>query len=101
MGFFKCDDGNLVSGDGCSSSCEVEPGWTCSGGTPNSPDTCYETCGDGRRVLEQCDDDNTVSGDGCSSTCTTEHGYTCSGGSLTTRDVCYETCGDGIMMGEY
>lgn len=25
----ECDDGNLVDGDGCSSGCAVEPGWTC------------------------------------------------------------------------
>jgi cysteine-rich repeat protein len=24
-----CDDGNLVDGDGCSSSCQIESGWTC------------------------------------------------------------------------
>ncbi|MCP3102463.1 myxococcus cysteine-rich repeat containing protein [Myxococcus sp. K15C18031901] len=26
-----CDDGNLASGDGCSSVCQVEPGYECSG----------------------------------------------------------------------
>lgn len=26
-----CDDGNTRSGDGCSSDCQVEPGWTCVG----------------------------------------------------------------------
>ena len=25
----KCDDGNVIDGDGCSSRCQVEPGWTC------------------------------------------------------------------------
>jgi len=25
----QCDDGNTVSGDGCSSSCVLEPGYTC------------------------------------------------------------------------
>jgi cysteine-rich repeat protein len=25
----ECDDGNTVSGDGCSSNCEVENGWSC------------------------------------------------------------------------
>ena len=25
----QCDDGGLSSGDGCSSSCTIEPGWTC------------------------------------------------------------------------
>ncbi len=31
-----CDDGNTVSGDGCSAACAVEAGYTCSG----SPSTC-------------------------------------------------------------
>lgn len=26
-----CDDGNLISGDGCSSSCQVEKNWLCTG----------------------------------------------------------------------
>lgn len=30
-----CDDGNLVDGDGCSSTCQIEPGWTCS--QPGNP----------------------------------------------------------------
>lgn len=47
-----CDDGNRVSGDGCSENCEIE------------------RCGNG--VLdpgEVCDDDNMTSGDGCSADC--------------------------------
>jgi len=54
----QCDDGNTVSGDGCSSTCTTEGS---------------ARCGDG--ILdagEQCDDGNTVSGDGCSSTCQIE-----------------------------
>jgi len=35
-----CDDGNSLSGDGCSQSCSVEPGWTCITGT------CGWLCGD-------------------------------------------------------
>jgi cysteine-rich repeat protein len=40
-----CDDGNTVSGDGCSSTCSVEPGWTCTG----APSVCkmLDTDGDG------------------------------------------------------
>lgn len=30
-----CDDGNLIDGDGCSSSCQVESGWTCTGANPS------------------------------------------------------------------
>lgn len=28
----ECDDGNTVNGDGCSSTCTVEPGFKCEGG---------------------------------------------------------------------
>ena len=38
----KCDDGNTVSGDGCSDICEIEEYYTCTGGTMSSPDYC--TC---------------------------------------------------------
>jgi cysteine-rich repeat protein len=55
----QCDDGNTVSGDGCSATCETE-------GPPN-------VCGDGTvGGSEQCDDGNTTSGDGCSATCSFE-----------------------------
>ncbi|HSA59636.1 MAG TPA: choice-of-anchor Q domain-containing protein [bacterium] len=36
-----CDDGNAVSGDGCSDACAVESGFTCTG----SPSTCTATGG--------------------------------------------------------
>mmetsp|Transcript_15987 Transcript_15987/g.15913 ORF Transcript_15987/g.15913 Transcript_15987/m.15913 type:complete len:356 (-) Transcript_15987:131-1198(-) len=42
MGQAQCDDGNNNNGDGCSSSCEVETGWSCFGGNSNSPDTCKD-----------------------------------------------------------
>lgn len=35
-----CDDGNTVSGDGCSSTCQIEPGFACNGGSATRPDTC-------------------------------------------------------------
>lgn len=35
-----CDDGNNINGDGCSSTCQVEPGYVCSGGSPSSRDYC-------------------------------------------------------------
>lgn len=40
FGLVECDDGNLINGDGCSSTCQIEDGWTCSGGTPTTPDKC-------------------------------------------------------------
>src|SRR3989338_11694325 len=53
----QCDDGNAVSGDGCSSDCRAE---FCGNGIIETP--------------EMCDDGNIVGGDGCSVVCTTETG---------------------------
>jgi cysteine-rich repeat protein len=65
-GVEQCDDGNNISGDGCSATCQVE--------------SSGDTCGDGVVGLtEQCDDMNTASDDGCSATCMIEPGYTCTG----------------------
>jgi len=56
----QCDDGNLLSDDGCSKSCTIE------GPLPL-------VCGDWISVEpEQCDDGNLVNGDGCSATCQIE-----------------------------
>ena len=38
----ECDDGDTSKGDGCSSTCTVESGWVCSGGSTSSADTCTE-----------------------------------------------------------
>ena len=81
-----CDDGSSVNGDGCSSTCALEPGWTCTS-TPCGPTTCSPVCGDGRVVgNEQCDAGPGVAG--CSSTCTVQCGYECSGGSASAADTC-------------
>lgn len=40
LSYIECDDGNQQNGDGCSSSCELEFGYQCSGGSPSSKDTC-------------------------------------------------------------
>jgi len=51
-----CDDGNIISGDGCSSTCQLEA-----------------VCGNGKiEANEQCDDSNTANGDGCSFICLCE-----------------------------
>jgi cysteine-rich repeat protein len=34
LGINECDDGNKIDGDGCSSICQIEPGWKCVGGSP-------------------------------------------------------------------
>jgi len=53
-----CDDGNLTDGDGCSSTCTVEPPGACGDGVVDAG--------------EQCDDGNLVSGDGCAADCSFE-----------------------------
>jgi fibro-slime domain-containing protein len=71
----QCDDGNQVTGDGCSPFCRLEP--KC----PAGPGACNTVCGSGLLLpgdtTKQCDDGNTVSGDGCSATCQTEAGFNC------------------------
>jgi cysteine-rich repeat protein len=60
-----CDDGNLDNGDGCNSSCSIEIGYTCSGGSQEQPDSCFEICGDGINSQNiGCDDGNTLDSDG-------------------------------------
>jgi choice-of-anchor A domain-containing protein len=85
----QCDDGNTNNGDGCSSTCQiepskcgnrnVEPGEQCDDGNTDNGDGCSSTCqyepkcGNGKiEPGEQCDDGNTEDGDGCSATCTCE-----------------------------
>ena len=85
----ECDDGNTLSGDGCSMDCRIEPGYSCSPPGPLFRSNCLPiaanqpVCGDGKleatRVLgapgyEECDDGNLVSGDGCTANCTIEYG---------------------------
>lgn len=66
----QCDDGNLIDGDGCSSTCTIEP-----------------MCGDGvLNAGESCDDGNNINGDGCSSACTIE-AY-CGDGNLNDGEQC-------------
>ena len=50
MGMTYCDDGNLDDGDGCSSACEIETYWECTGGSTSTADVCSDICGDGVTV---------------------------------------------------
>lgn len=87
-----CDDGALVQGDGCSSSCATEPGFVCSG----APTVCAPQCGDGLVVgTERCDDGNQMFADGCSPICAIEAGYACNGAPST----CTTICGNGVITG--
>ncbi|MBU6282019.1 DUF4215 domain-containing protein [bacterium] len=97
----QCDDANTANGDGCSSACVVETGWTCTG------TSCSPIRGDGLiKGNEQCDDGNTANGDGCSSSGTIEYGFTCSGQPSVCKDACgsgkirfTEQCDDGNKVG--
>jgi large repetitive protein len=106
-GFTKeCDDGNTVSGDGCSNACSIECGWECTGGSANSRDICSQTaCGDSKVAgSETCDDGNKDSFDGCSAECSKEIGWSCFHSDVPPfdcgiPDICNEICGDGIRAG--
>ncbi|NVB85250.1 MAG: hypothetical protein HOV81_43195 [Kofleriaceae bacterium] len=57
-----CDDGNSASGDGCSSTCQREPGFECAG----TPSVCTD--------IDEC----AVNNGGCTQVCTnTSPGFTC------------------------
>ena len=92
------DDGNVISNDGWSSTCQIENGWSCSGGTSSTKDTWNEIWGDGFKynvLSSYCDDANIVDGDGCSSSWGVEAGWQWSGGSSSSKDTWSEICGDG------
>mmetsp|Transcript_14182 Transcript_14182/g.33441 ORF Transcript_14182/g.33441 Transcript_14182/m.33441 type:complete len:622 (-) Transcript_14182:216-2081(-) len=88
----QCDDGNEQDGDGCSSACKIEGGYSCSSKNKrtnavgpaefysHARDSCKSNmiCGDMYRVGdEECDDGNKEDGDGCSSKCKVEKGFVC------------------------
>ncbi len=89
----QCDDGNNVSGDGCSATCDIEH---------EAPEE--QVCGNGIvEEGEECDDGNTVSGDGCDAVCMLEdepvcgngileEGEQCDDGNLINGDGCSDTC---------
>jgi cysteine-rich repeat protein len=80
-----CDDMNETANDGCSSSCQVEPGFRC----PYYGGPCVPiVCGDGvvdqaaSSSYEACDDGNEIDGDGCTS-CQPDPGASCDGSPST------------------
>ncbi len=88
--FEECEDGNSDSGDGCSSSCVVEPGHVC---TDTIPMSCSATsCGDGNAEgSEACDDGNGTWGDGCDPLCQLEPSFESNGDVIL-------VCGDGLQL---
>ncbi len=74
----ECDDGNILSDDGCSQYCLVEGHYECTG----APSVCEEKVGCGDGTIddgEECDDENANDNDGCSAACAVEESYTCEG----------------------
>ncbi len=94
MGPEACDDGNPTDGDGCSSTCAIEAGYTCP--TPGSP--CQPVCGDGITVsTDVCDPGPLPALQGCNAGCTGEvTGFNCTGSGPS---VCVYHCGDGLKLG--
>ena len=106
----QCDDGNLVSGDGCSAACLREN--LCQGarnGVQESPEECDDgnalntdactndcqnaVCGDGYvQPNEACDDGNALYRDGCSGRCADEDTIAVCGNGLREGG---EECDDG------
>ena len=92
-----CDDGNALSGDGCSSDCR-------------STEVCGNAIVD-VAAGEACDDGNLVAGDGCGPTCQPDEacgdgvvdaGEQCDGAGETATcdlDCTPAVCGDGQVNG--
>jgi cysteine-rich repeat protein len=97
-----CDDGNTSANDGWSADwLTVETGWTWSGGSLTTRDTCTEIWGDGKRfnsLTTYCDDGNSAAA-GWSDTCSVEIGYTWTGGTSSAPDTCTLIWGDGRRIG--
>lgn len=115
----QCDDGNVLSCDGCDAICKVEVGHICGDGIVDP--TCNEECDDGAAnrdeadacrtdcrlprcrdgivdVGEQCDDRNATGCDGCSGFCVAETGLVCGDGVM--EPGCNESCDDGNLVGQ-
>jgi len=91
-----CEDGNTNDGDGCSATCTIECGYSCSAAEPN---VCTTTCGDSVKAGdEKCDDGNTVDGDGCSADCSAvEDTWQCSQSSPCGGSTCASTLEEVLL----
>lgn len=95
-----CDDGGVVAGDGCSATCTVESGYSCSG----TPSSCSTVCGDSIIAgSEQCDagGSNSNAADAvCRTDCRSKRcgdgirdsGENCDDGNESNSDECTNTC---------
>ncbi|MCB2195746.1 MAG: hypothetical protein KQH79_07790 [Bacteroidetes bacterium] len=118
----ECDDGNLSSGDGCDSSCQLEEDQVCGDGICDAGENC-ETCpsdcpceddadGDGYSADMDCDDNNPSIYPGAPEPECSLVDYNCDGqtapdGMQCSEGTCIsgicvsdtETCNDGIING--
>jgi cysteine-rich repeat protein len=78
-----CDDGNVLSGDGCSGNCLSDE--TCGNGYLDPPAPMFAFPG------EQCDDGNNMNGDGCQGNCKVPF----CGDGITDANL-FEECDDGV-----
>ncbi|MCW5890607.1 MAG: DUF4215 domain-containing protein [bacterium] len=78
-----CDDGGTLDGDGCSSTCTLEAGWSCTG----TPSACEPTCGDELVVGDEECDEGALNGDP-SACCTASCSYRLAG------ETCRPAAGD-------
>lgn len=89
-----CDDANGVSGDGCSNTCTVESGWSCTG----TPSTCSAVCGDGMILGGEACDGSNLGGRTCTSLGFTGGTLSCSSTcTLVTTACTTTTCGNGTV----
>lgn len=101
-GVETCDDGASGagrSGDGCSDSCQIEPGFVC----PVLGAACRPVCGDGLvRGREACDPGVAGSAEACDANCQLSPGWVCAADGTCRRTQCgdravegSEQCDDG------
>ena len=95
---------NILNFDGCSSTCKLEAGWTCTAAAASAPGVggvCTTICGDGIVVdssmainkpaqAENCDDGIGLALTGCAATCKAgdKLGYQCSTPAPLAGTVC-------------
>ena len=58
-GDYECEDDDTLAGDGCFNG-NIEDGWTCSGGTITTPDTCFPLPSVEISGIDWTEDDMTV-----------------------------------------
>lgn len=93
-----CDDGNKINGDGCSSLCATESGWTCAGnGAAGFPgfSICTETKDGTWFGGLACDNGSTT--EGCSATGTVLANWHCDN-TFGAASSCVELCGNSVKQ---